>query len=245
MSQKIGAFILAAGLGSRLKPWTDHHPKALAIVNGKSLLERNIAYLQSHGIFDVTINVHHFAGQIIDQIKKNNGWGSNITISDETDQVLETGGGLLKASRFLNQYEHFVVLNCDILTNLDLSKLIPQHIHNKAIATLGVTERSSSRQLLFTKNGELAGWQNITTGEVKIPSNKYFIDQLKPLAFSGIHVISNTIFPKIAFTGKFSMIDLYLDLCKNEKIMAYNHSQDIVLDVGKPEAIAQAELLFL
>ncbi len=244
MSQKIGAFILAAGLGTRLKPWTDHHPKALALVNGKSLLERNVTYLQNHGIVDLTINVHHFADQIINQIHINKGWGSNVSISDETNQVLETGGGLLKASSLLKEYEHFVVLNCDILTNLDLSTIIAQHIQNKALATLAVTERISSRQLLFTNNSELAGWQNTTTGEVKIPLKNYNIEQLKPLAFSGIHVISKEIFSKITFSGKFSMIDLYLDLCKTEKIMAYNHSQDIVLDVGKPEAIAQAELLF-
>jgi NDP-sugar pyrophosphorylase family protein len=115
------AFILAAGLGSRLKPWTDHHPKALAIVNGKSLLQRNIEYLQNYGIKNVVVNVHHFANQIVEAITTNNGWGSTVSISDETTEVLETGGGLLKAKEQLQQYENFVVLNCDILTNLDLN----------------------------------------------------------------------------------------------------------------------------
>jgi NDP-sugar pyrophosphorylase family protein len=118
------AMILAAGLGTRLKPWTDHHPKALAVVNGKSLLQRNVEYLQSHGIRDVVINVHHFANQIQDAIAQNNGWGSNIVISDESNEVLETGGGLWKAQHLLAGTDDFVVMNVDMLTNLDLTAMI-------------------------------------------------------------------------------------------------------------------------
>ena len=121
------AMIFAAGLGTRFKPWTDHHPKALAMVNGKSLLQRNIEYLQLYGITDVIVNVHHFAGQIIDAIHQNKGWGSNITISDETNEVLETGGGLMKARKFLEGNEPFITLNADILTNLDINKLLRYH----------------------------------------------------------------------------------------------------------------------
>src|ERR1700760_1333104 len=117
------AMIFAAGLGTRFKPWTDKHPKALALVNGKSLLQRNIEYLQQYGIKDVVINVHHFADQIIDAVKKNNGWGSNVIISDETNEVLETGGGLLKARSLLDNGQPFITLNVDILTNLDINKL--------------------------------------------------------------------------------------------------------------------------
>ena len=111
------AMIFAAGLGTRFKPWTDHHPKALALVNGKSLLQRNVEYLQQYGITDVVVNVHHFADQIIDAVETNHGWGSNVLISDERDEVLETGGGLLKARPLLDGDEPFVTINVDILTN--------------------------------------------------------------------------------------------------------------------------------
>src|SRR6476659_8763062 len=118
--------ILAAGLGSRLKPWTDKHPKALAVINGKSLLQRNVEYLQQYGIREVVINVHHFADQVIAAIKASNGWGSNITISNESDQVLETGGGLLKAKSMLG-IETFLTINADILTNTNLDTMLLFH----------------------------------------------------------------------------------------------------------------------
>ena len=138
------AMIFAAGLGTRFKPWTDHHPKALAVVNGKSLLQRNIEYLQQFGIRDVVVNVHHFAGQITDVLDANKGWGSRITISDETDEVLETGGGLKKARRWLEEAS-FVVMNVDILTDLDLSAMIRDHFEHRPLATLAVTDRATSR----------------------------------------------------------------------------------------------------
>jgi N-acetyl-alpha-D-muramate 1-phosphate uridylyltransferase len=245
MTKKLGGFILAAGLGTRLKPWTDHHPKALAMVNGKSLLQRNVEYLQKFGITEVVVNVHHFAEQIIAAITQNKGWGSKITISDETTEVLETGGGLLKAKEQLAAYDNFVIMNCDILTNLDLNKLIAQHANNDALATLAVAPRETSRYLLFNQNNEMVGWQNKKTGETKLPAQAKIQNQApSALAFSGIHVISQKFFDKINFTGKFGMIDLYLDLCAHNTIIGYNHSQDLVLDVGKPEAIIEAEGLF-
>lgn len=243
---QLAGFILAAGLGTRLKPWTDHHPKALAVVNGKSLLQRNVEYLQKFGIIDVVVNVHHFADQIIEAIETNKGWGSNIKISDETDMVLETGGGLLKAKKFLKDYETFVVMNCDILTDLDLNLMINQHGENHAIATLAVANRETSRYLLFNENQEMVGWKNIKTEEIKLPGKqKLGSASPTPMAFSGIHVISKTIFDKINFTGKFGMIDLYLDLCADNKIIGYDHSNDLVLDVGKPDAVVRAESLFI
>lgn len=127
------AMIFAAGLGTRFKPWTDRHPKALALVNGKSLLQRNIEYLQQYGIKDVVVNVHHFADQIIDAVKENNGWGSNIIISDETNEVLETGGGLLKAKELFKKEEPFFTLNADFLTNLNLDNLLAYHKEKKRI----------------------------------------------------------------------------------------------------------------
>ena len=133
--------ILSAGLGTRLKPWTDSHPKALAPVNGKSLLQRNVEYLQSYNIYDVIVNVHHFADQIISEITGNHGWGSNITISDETDVVLETGGGIQKASWYFDE-AHFVVMNVDILTDLNLHDMIAAHLAADPLATIAEIGRA-------------------------------------------------------------------------------------------------------
>ncbi len=183
--------IFAAGLGTRLKPWTDKHPKALAVVNGKSLLQRNIEYLQLHGIYQVIINVHHFADQIIEEVAINNGWGSQIEISDETSEVLETGGGLKKAAWYFEQEQHFVLMNVDILTDLNLTAMIQQHQQNQVLATLAVTARNTSRYFLFNENNMLCGWKNINTNEEKI------VRQDAPLvakAFSGVHVIDTAIF---------------------------------------------------
>ncbi len=138
------AMILAAGLGTRFKPWTDEHPKALARVNGKSLLERNILYLQSFGIKEVLVNVHHFADQVRHAIIANDGWGSNISISDETGELLETGGGLKKAAGYFD-YGSFVLMNVDILTDLDLEAMAFYHEEKKPLVTLAVTDRKSSR----------------------------------------------------------------------------------------------------
>jgi N-acetyl-alpha-D-muramate 1-phosphate uridylyltransferase len=237
------AMILAAGLGSRLKPWTDHHPKALAIVNGKSLLQRNIEYLQQFGITNIVVNVHHFADQIIDAIEKNKGWGSQVIISDETDEVLETGGGLLKAAPLLQPYNSFVVLNVDMLTNLDLAKMIEYHTASNALATLAVTKRITSRYFLTNKKTQLVGWRNDTTGEQKLPAPTD-PNNLNKVAFSGIHIINKEIFNQINFKGKFSMVDLYLDLCKNNFIQTFDHTGDILQDVGKPESVVKAEMLF-
>src|SRR6476469_4053825 len=136
------AMILAAGLGTRLKPWTDTHPKALVPVNGKSVLQRNIEYLQSFGINDVIVNVHHFAEQIISAVENNNGWGSNVSISDETNEVLETGGGLKKAARYFEKETEFVLMNADILTDMPLNEMIAYHQSLRPLATLAVTERN-------------------------------------------------------------------------------------------------------
>jgi MurNAc alpha-1-phosphate uridylyltransferase len=233
------AMILAAGLGTRFRPWTDQHPKALAPVNGKSLLQRNVAYLQSHGIDDVVINVHHFAGQIIEALTSSRGWGSRFTISDETDTVLETGGGLMKA-RTLLEDGPFVLMNVDILTDMDLSAMIDYHFHHHPLATLAVTNRTTSRYLLFDERDELCGWRNVTTGEERLSRPGGSIQK----AFSGIHVIDPAIFPLITRTGKFSTIDMYLDLASRQVIRGFDHSQSRLIDVGKPESAEKAAELF-
>jgi N-acetyl-alpha-D-muramate 1-phosphate uridylyltransferase len=242
------AILFAAGLGSRLKPWTDNHPKALALVNGKSLLERNILYLQSFGINEVIVNLHHFADQIMEAVDKNNGWGSAITISDETDKVLETGGGLQKAAWYFKGEEAFVAMNVDILTELDLGAMIADHQNKKPLATLAVTERTTSRYFLFNPEGVLKGWRNIQTGEEKPASlattnTGYALLQQK--AFSGIHIIDSSIFSLIQQQGKFSMVDVYLDLMKTNTIHCYDHTNSRLIDVGKPESILKAEQYFL
>ncbi|MBN8836651.1 MAG: NTP transferase domain-containing protein [Sphingobacteriia bacterium] len=235
----VRGMIFAAGLGTRLKPFTDHHPKALAMVNGKTLLQRNIEYLQGFGIQDIIVNVHHFADQIIEVIQKNNGWGSHISISDETDSVLETGGGLQKAKWFLKN--DFVVMNVDILTDFNLGEMIQQHLQHKPLATLAVSNRNSSRFFLFNNHQQLCGWENIKTGEQKIIRKE---DPLIQKAFSGIHVINESIFSLVRQEGKFSMVDVYLSLCAQQAIEYFDHSGAKFVDVGKPENILVAENLF-
>ncbi|HEY5405521.1 MAG TPA: sugar phosphate nucleotidyltransferase, partial [Ginsengibacter sp.] len=155
------AMIFAAGLGTRLKPFTDEHPKALVVINGKTLLQRNIEYLAKFGINDVIINVHHFADQIQKTLAKNKGFGSNITLSDESDAVLETGGGLKKAGWFFkNSDEPFVVINADVLTDMNLKAMIREHKHLNPMATLAVTTRHTSRYFLFDEMPNLCGWRN-------------------------------------------------------------------------------------
>jgi N-acetyl-alpha-D-muramate 1-phosphate uridylyltransferase len=232
------AMILAAGLGTRLKPFTENHPKALFPINGKTLLQRNIEYLQAFGFKNIIVNVHHFANQIIDEIKENHGWGSHVVISDETNEVLETGGGLKKAAGFFTDSdEPFVLMNADMLTDLDLGKMLNLHNKETALATLAVTDRPTSRYLLFDENNVLCGWLNEKTGEQKgkVGTKK---------AFSGIHIISPKIFSLIIEEGKFSMIDLYVRLAETHSIMAFDHSNGKLIDVGKPESTILAETLF-
>lgn len=235
------AMIFAAGLGTRFKPWTDKHPKALALVNGKSLLQRNIEYLQQYGITDVVVNVHHFADQITGAVKEHNGWGSNVIISDETTEVLETGGGLLKARPLLEGDQPFITLNVDILTNLDISKLLAFHKKHKPLVTFGVTGRKTSRYFLFDHEDRLCGWRNTNTGEEKISIQK---DHLVQKAYSCVVLFQPEIFRWIKQTGKFSLTETYLDLAKDHLIMGYDHSGDKLIDVGKPESVVVAEKIF-
>jgi MurNAc alpha-1-phosphate uridylyltransferase len=244
------AMIFAAGLGTRFKPWTDTHPKALAQVNGKSLLQRNIEYLQQYGIRDVIVNVHHFAGQIIRAIDKNKGWGSTITISDESDALLDTGGGLLKAKNLFTPGERFITCNADILTDLNIHKLLAYHAEKKALLTFGVMDRKTSRYLLFDKNIKLQGWKNIKTGEERGPHISLSAgqrDMLTGKAYSCVVVFEYDIFRLMeekGFHGKFSLIDVYLALAAEHIIPGYDHSGDRLVDVGKPENIPLAESLF-
>ncbi len=246
---KARAIIFSAGLGTRFKPWTEQHPKALAMVNGKTLLQRNIEYLQQYGFWDVVVNVHHFANQIIEAIQKNNGWGSNIIISDESDEVLETGGGLLKAKNYFVADDFFVSLNVDVLTDLNLNDLISFHKKNNSLISIAVSDRKTSRYFLFNDANKLCGWRNIKTGEEKISSENFNTNadiskKLNQKAYSCVVVYSPEVFSKISFTGKFSLTDLFLELAKDELILGYHHNAVHWVDVGKPESVAIAEKLF-
>ena len=236
------AMIFSAGLGTRFKPWTDKHPKALAIINGKSLLQRNIEYLRGFGITDVIVNIHHFADQIIDAIDKNKGWGSNIIISDETNEVLETGGGLLKAKDLFTPGEKFITCNVDILTDLDINKLLAYHESQQALISFGITDRVTSRYFLFDEKNRLCGWRNTKTAEDRIVIAK---EGLTNKAYSCVVVFEYDVFRLMPFTGKFSLTDVYLELAKHHLISGYDHSGDRWVDVGKTQSIAIAESLFI
>lgn len=232
--------LFAAGKGTRLQPFTLKHPKALAKVNGITLLERNVRYLQSFGIEDFVINVHHFGDQIVDFLEKNHYFGARFSISDEHEELLETGGGLMKARPFLEQEENFLIMNVDILTTLDISPMIKAHQERKPMVSLAVSDRESSRKLLFDEKMILKGWLNNITGEQRLAEfNKGF----RALAFSGIHCVSSQIFSKIHHTGKFSIMTEYLDLMMSEQIIGYQH-EAIIVDVGKPKSVEIAEKYF-
>lgn len=234
------AMIFAAGMGTRLQPFTDNHPKALAQVNGVPLLERNIKYLQSYGINDFVINIHHFGGQILAFLAENDNFGANIEISNESDELLETGGGLLFAKRFLENEKTFLIMNVDILTDLNITNFINIHELKGGMVTLAVSDRDSTRKLMFNDKMYLKGWKNLITNKKTVVGG---IFKLRELAFSGVHCVNSEIFTKITRTGKFSIMDEYLDLMKEDIIIGYQHTANLI-DVGKPESVAEAEKLF-
>lgn len=238
MFNNMRAMIFAAGLGTRLKPFTDFHPKALVQVNEKPLLQRNIEYLKSFGITEIVINVHHFASQIYSFLEKNNNFGCKIKISDESDELLETGGGLKKAQKLLGN-KSFLVMNADILTDLNLNQFLEFHNQFNPLVSLAVSDRASSRKLLFNNEQKLVGWKNFTTGEEIITEKVFY----KELAFSGIHIINPTIFEYIHQKGKFSIMKCYMELMNTHLIKGFTHQAHLI-DVGKPQAIAEAELFF-
>ena len=237
------AMIFAAGLGTRLKPFTNHHPKALAVVNGKTLLGRNLEYLKQFGIRNVVINTHHFADQINGFIDNYPDPEIHISISHEIDGPFETGGGLSFAASQLSDSENpFIVMNVDMLTDLDLKGMFEFHQKIKPLATLAVTKRNSSRQLLFNDEMSLVGWKNNATRELRWVKDVQ--EDAKPFSFSGIHIIEPSIFNMMPSSGVFSIIDVYLKCAASNLIVGYDHSGDRIIDVGKPESIAEAEELF-
>lgn len=234
--------IFAAGIGSRLKPLTDNMPKALIPVNGKPMLEHVILKLKAFGFDQIVINIHHLGEQIIDFLKANNNFGIQIFISDEKDYLLDTGGGLKKAQQFLQGDEPFLIHNADIISDIDLKKLYDSHLENNPLATLLVSQRETSRYLLFDKSNKLCGWRNRETGEIKSFYPYFEPSHYQEYAFGGIHVLSPQIFDWLQeWTGRFSIINFYLSVCAKTNIRAYVAKDLHLLDIGKPETLAQAE----
>ena len=235
------AMIFAAGLGTRLKPLTDHMPKALVPVAGKPMLEHVIRKLIAAGCDEIVINVHHFADQIIDFVKANNNFGITIHISDETDMLLDTGGGIKKASSFFN--EPFLIHNVDILSNVDLKSLYEYHLTSGNDATLLVSPRKTVRYLLFNEGNQLCGWVNKDTLQTKPEGFVYQPEVQKEYAFSGIHIVSPSLFNYMGenWTGKFPIMDFYLQTCQEAKLGGYVKKDLQLIDIGKPETLAVAE----
>lgn len=236
------ALILAAGLGKRLRPLTNQKPKALIEVGGRPLLQIAIEYLQMYGFDEIIINVHHHADQIIKYLEVNKYLGQNIIISDETDQLLDTGGAFKKAAWFFEDSQPFLVYNVDILCNLDLRQFCKHHRESGALATLAVRQRSSERYLLFDEANVLCGWQNLKTGE--IIQTRLSDSPLCQLAFSGISVLSPEILRHLPRKNIFSLIDLYLRLAPEFIIKGFQHNESRWLDVGNPENLAKASEFF-
>ena len=232
------AMIFAAGKGTRLFPLTQYTPKALVKFNKIPLLERLIVHLKKNGVSQIVINVHYLSDLIIDFLAANNNFGIDIFISNETDQLLDTGGGLKKASRFFSRDEVFILHNVDVVSNIDLDTMIACHKKQNALVTMAVRRRESSRYLLFNKQNELSGWRNKKTNQEIITKPD---EQLSEFAFSGIHVINSEIFNYIEQDGSFSIIDTYLELSSTHKILAYNHTNDYWFDIGTVDKLKKAE----
>ena len=235
------AMIFAAGLGTRLKPLTDHMPKALVPVAGKPMLEHVIQKLIAFGCDEIVINVHHFADQIIDFLKEKNNFGITVHISDETEELLDTGGGIKKAASFF--HEPFLIHNVDILSNVDLKSLYEYHLTNGNDATLLVSPRKTVRYLLFDERNRLCGWINKDTLQTKPEGFVYQPEVQKEYAFSGIHIVSPTLFNYMSehWTGKFPIMDFYLQTCQEAQLGGYAKEDLQLIDIGKPETLAVAE----
>jgi mannose-1-phosphate guanylyltransferase len=238
------AMILAAGMGTRLRPLTDHRPKALVELAGRTLLEITLARLRSFGIREVIVNAHHFADQIVDYLKANANFGMRIEVSREDDVLLDTGGGLKKAAWFFledsaSAAEPFLLHNVDVISTIDFARMVQAHQASQALATLAVQKRDSSRQLLFDEHMQLCGRRAARDREPEIvrPS-----PHLEPLAFSGIHIISPHLFPMLTENGVFSIIDSYLRLAASgQEIAALRADEYYWRDLGRIEDLQHAE----
>jgi NDP-sugar pyrophosphorylase family protein len=231
------AMIFAAGLGTRLYPITLNKPKALVEVAGKTLLQMAIEKVSNAGYHELVINVHHFGDQIIDFLKMNKDFGLSIKISDERGQLLDTGGGLVKAAPWLEGDEPFLVYNVDVLSDIDLQQFREYHIERGGLATLAVRDRETARYLAFDELMQLSGWKNIKTGDEIVSRN---MQNCSLLAFSGIQLIEPAIFKLINESGSFPLMSLYLRLAAERRIMGYLDNSSLWMDLGKPDQIKEA-----
>ena len=237
------AMVLAAGLGTRLRPLTNDRPKALVEINGRTLLEITLARLRRFGVSDVVINAHHFADVLARYLADHENFGMRIKISREDDLLLDTGGGLKKAARFFlrdSGETPFIVHNVDVLSTIDLHEMVAIHRKHDALATLAMRDRKSSRLLLFNSHSELCGRQITNEGA---PSTEMVhpCPHPQPLAFCGIHVISPRLLKMMTEQGVFSIIDVYLRLAgAGERIRAFRADEYYWRDLGRPEHLAQA-----
>lgn len=234
------AMILAAGLGTRLRPLTDDRPKALVTIGGRTLLEIALGRLRSAAVHEVIVNVHHFADQIAEYLEANGNFGMRIAISRE-DELLDTGGGLKKAAWFFEDgvREPFILHNVDVISNIDLGRMAQFHAERTTLATLAVQKRETSRYLLFDGEDQLCGRRAGRDGEVEVARP---VGKAQAMAFCGIHIISHDFFRKMTGDGAFSIIPAYLQLAaQGEKIMAFHADEYYWRDLGRPESIAQAE----
>jgi len=237
------AMILAAGLGTRLRPLTNDRPKALVEVGGRTLLEITISQLRTFGVREVIVNVHHFADMVVDYLQRNHNFGMRIEVSRE-EELLDTGGGLKKAAWFFledsgGQDEPFIVHNVDVMSTIDLGRMMQFHREHRALATLAVQERETSRYLLFDEQGQLCGRRAGRDGSAELVRPA---QQMQAWAFSGIHVISPRIFSLMTEEGAFSIINSYLRLAgQGEKILAFRADKYYWRDLGRPENVALAE----
>lgn len=237
------AMIFAAGLGTRLRPLTDKHPKALVEINGRTLLEIVLTRVRSFGVRDVVINVHHLADQVVEYLRANENFGIHIDVSREDDVLLDTGGGLKKAAAFflaksVSSDEPILLHNVDVLSTIDLARMAEAHASGQALATLAVQDRETSRYLLFDEHNHLCGRRigKAATAEIVRPSRKVL-----PLAFSGVHIISPRIFEKLVEQEPFSIISSYLRLAgQGENIQAFRADPYYWRDLGRLADLEQA-----
>ncbi|MDD2636600.1 MAG: nucleotidyltransferase family protein [Bacteroidales bacterium] len=234
------AMIFAAGLGTRLAPLTNSMPKAMVEIAGKPMLQIVIEKLVDNGFKYIVINTHHFANQIIEFVK-NNDFGVEIHISDESDMLLDTGGGLKNAKKFFKPSDTFLVHNVDIYSDINLMTLISSHKNSGNIATLAVKHRKSTKYLLFDNALRLCGWKNTINGAEIISHERKTYDEM---AFSGIYVFNYEIFDLLEKEGSFPIIPELLQISKKHHIAGWVLDDNFVLDIGKHEAISQLEKYF-
>jgi len=233
------AMILAAGHGTRLRPLTGRIPKPLVRFQGKPLLEIIIEKLLYFGVDKIVVNIHHLADQVVEFLESRDYYNRKVVVSDETDRLMDTGGGVLKAMELLDNGEPFILCNVDVYTNLDLYKLVVAHKAGNALMTIAVKKRSTSRSLLFDEQNWLAGWLNNTTGEKKII--REVTGDLTDYGNSCVYVINPEFFRLVSTSEPVSLTDLYLDLAKKYLIKGYVHNQDYWYNLGLYDTFLKAE----